>query len=388
MPATFNQLSQIIDAIHRSPQMVVLEFAGAGALALAWLHRVGGSSRTVLEATDRYASRSLIEAVGFTPTQFTAPDVAEAMATRAYIRAGQLVNSGTPVVGVGCTATISTDRVKWGEHRCCISVCDARGVTTYSLTLSKGLRTRDEEERLVSLMIIRAIARACQINDPLPMELTAKERVHESFEPFDLLDRLLAGQVESVLVMPDGQMLGGNRRQNLALLSGAFNPLHQGHRKLAGIAAEILQQEVYFELPLVNADKAPIADSEAARRRIAQFEGIAPVLVTRAPLFSQKARLCPNSTFILGIDTVERLVQARFYHNSRAKMLASLEAVQAAGCHFLVAGRVRDNHFVTLADVELPDEYRDLFREIPEDRFRVDISSTAIRQNQITDKPE
>lgn len=387
MPATFNQLAQVINAIHRSPQMIVLEFAGAGALSLAWLHRVGGSSRTVLEATDRYASTSLIEAIGFVPTQFTAPDVAQAMATQAYMRAGHLVNSGTPVMGVGCTATIATDRVKWGEHRCCVSVCDAQGVTTYSLTLTKGLRTRDEEERLVSLMIIRAIAAACGVSDPLPLELAAEEHLFESFEPFDLLDRLLAGQVEAITVMPDGQMLGGDRWQNLALLSGAFNPLHQGHRELARIAARILRQEVYFELPLVNADKAPIIDPHEARRRISQFASVGPILVTRAPLFSQKARLFPGSTFILGIDTVERLVQARFYHNSRAEMLASFEAVQSAGCRFLVAGRVRDNHFVTLADVNLPAEYRDLFIEIPEDEFRVDVSSTAIRQKQVAGKP-
>jgi hypothetical protein len=84
--------------------------------------------------------------------------------------------------------------------------------------------------------------------------------------------------------------------------------------------------------------------------------------------------------FILGLDTVERLVQPRFYHNNPAKMLASFEAVQAAGCRFLAGGRVRDSRFITLADIDLPPQYATLFTQIPENEFRVDVSSTVIRQ--------
>ena len=78
--------------------MVVIEFAGAGAQALTWLHAVGGSSRTILEATDRYAAPSLVEAIGFSPVQFTSSQVAQAMAVKAFFRASQLVASPqTPI---------------------------------------------------------------------------------------------------------------------------------------------------------------------------------------------------------------------------------------------------------------------------------------------------
>ena len=50
-------------------------------------------------------------------------------------------------------------------------------------------------------------------------------------------------------------------------------------------------------------------------------------------------------------------------------------------CRFLVAGRVvgDDDKFLTLADLAggIPDVLKDLFIPVPE--FRVDISSTAIR---------
>ena len=61
-------------------------------------------------------------------------------------------------------------------------------------------------------------------------------------------------------------------------------------------------------------------------------------------------------------------------------MGASFETIHQAGCRFLVAGRRVDDRFLTLADADLPEEYRHLFEQIPEDDFRVDISSTAIRQ--------
>jgi nicotinic acid mononucleotide adenylyltransferase len=172
-------------------------------------------------------------------------------------------------------------------------------------------------------------------------------------------------------------MNAGEILPHIALLSGAFNPLHEAHRRLAEAAAQILGQEVYFELALVNADKAPIS-LEEAQRRVAQFAGLGTVILTRAPLFSQKARLFPHSVFVLGIDTVERLIQPRFYHNDPAEMLASFKAIRTAGCHFLVAGRLRGTHFLTLQDLELPQGYRELFEEIP--GFRMDISSTAIRE--------
>jgi hypothetical protein len=48
---------EFLTAIHATPHMMTMNFAGAGAQALAWLHSVGGSSRTILEATDRYVPR-------------------------------------------------------------------------------------------------------------------------------------------------------------------------------------------------------------------------------------------------------------------------------------------------------------------------------------------
>jgi hypothetical protein len=372
-------LAKLIEAIHQALPMLVLEFTGAGSQALAWLHSQGGSSRTILEANDRYAAASLVETIGFEPEQFASQPVAQALALRAYLRAMRLARPNIPVIGVGCTAAIATDRLTRGDHRGYVATYEGRQMTHYGLTLTKGLRTRQEEEQVVSLLILRAIAKSFDLGEAPALPLAAAEALTEETQEMDLLDQLMAEALEWVLVWPDGRMSSGQAAANIALLSGSFNPLHEGHRQMAAIAAKHLGCDVYFELPVLNADKAPLGSGEI-RRRLAQFAGLAPVILSRSPLFSQKAALFPHTVFVLGVDTAERLVQPRFYEHDPAKLRAALHAIRQAGCRFLVAGRLKEDKFMTLSDVSLPEGFRELFEQIPEESFRVDVSSTMLRE--------
>ncbi len=182
----------------------------------------------------------------------------------------------------------------------------------------------------------------------------------------------------TVAVLRDGRRLADEPFVG-ALLSGSFNPLHIGHQQLLAAAGAFLQLPTAFELPVVNADKAPLS-YEAALRRLAQFHRRAPVLLSAEPLFVGKAALYPGCVFVVGHDTAARLVAPRYYGDSEAQMVAALHQVRAAGCHFLVAGRLAaDGRFHTLADVPVPPALRDLFVELPAAHFRVDLSSTALR---------
>jgi nicotinamide mononucleotide (NMN) deamidase PncC len=373
-------IHQAIQAIHDHPAKLVFEFAGAGSLALFWLHSVAGSSRTILEATDRYASTSMIDLLGAPPEKFVSRATAESMAMQAYRRARRLADAATPCLGVGCTATIATDRAKRGAHEVWVAVQDRDGVRSYGVVLVKGARDRMGEETLVSEIVVRALSDSCGIAADVPLALRPDEQLLADHTPRpDAIAMLLDGAAQSVTVHADGRR-DADAPVHGGLLSGSFNPLHAGHERLAAAAAAMLNQPVVFELPVLNADKPPLSYAEV-ERRLAQFRWRYDVVLSRASLFVEKAALYPGCVFVIGYDTAARIVNPRYYGGEAGRDHA-LAAIRAHGCRFLVAGRLADGAFATLRDLAIPHGFEDLFLELPESAFRVDLSSTAIRELQ------
>lgn len=369
-----------LDAIRRlydSGRKLVYEFTGAGSLALAWLHSVGGSSRMLLEAADRYSAESLAELIGATPDKAVSADMAARMAEAAYRRAVRLSDGTSPCLGLGCTATIATDRAKRGEHACHVAVRDLAGRTDYGLVLVKGARDRSGEEAVIARLIVNAVAAASGVGE-IALELADREnlRVERHDEP-DAVNLLLNGLVNSVTVRPDRRRTAHEPFSG-ALLSGSFNPLHCGHETMLRVAGRFTGLPAAYELPVINADKPPLSANEV-ERRVDQFRQY-PVILTRAPLFVDKAALFPGATFVVGYDTAVRLIDPRYY-GGEAGQDAALEAIRERGCRFLVAARPMPDGIHTLGDVAVPDTFAGLFIELPRSEFLLDLSSTELRSS-------
>ena len=160
---------------------------------------------------------------------------------------------------------------------------------------------------------------------------------------------------------------------------GAFDPLHAGHRRMAEIAAEVLGLPVAMEISIINVDK-PALDYLEIARRLRQFPPEQAVWLTPPATFEDKSRLFPAATFIVGADTLRRIVDPRYYGDSRDAMLQAFERIVGRGCRFLVFGRTMEADFIRLADLGLPDLLHGACDEIPPEKFRADVSSTALRE--------
>jgi nicotinamide mononucleotide (NMN) deamidase PncC len=372
--------SRMIAEAQASGRQAVLAITGGGTGAIAELLRVPGGSRLLLEAVVPYDERSLGEFLGTAPEQACSGETAVAMAERARERAVALARPEAVPIGLGATASLVSDRPKQGDHRCHIAVATDAGTELVSIVLDKGRRDRPAEEDLVARAIVLCLARGCGVAAPSPeSELLAGDRyTRATLPPTSPIDQLLSGALARLTACPDGQLVRAAPIP-AAALPGSFNPRHAGHLGLAQTAAEILETPVHFELSALNVDKPALTAGEV-RRRLAQFAWQATVEVTRAPTFLEKSRLFRGVTFVIGADTLERLVAARYYGGSEEQMHAALAEMTGRGARFLVAvrrdaaGRVR-----SVADARIPARFAGLFTQIPESRFRLDTSSTEIR---------
>lgn len=188
---------------------------------------------------------------------------------------------------------------------------------------------------------------------------------------------LLAGKKTILWQRQPGDWTETVRPTPQGILSGSFNPLHPGHVELRRVAESILNGPVAYEFSLINADKPPIELDEAVRRVEQKFD--APLAVSTAPVFLQKARLMPGVAFVVGADTAVRVIDPRFYSHAPGGLAEAFSEFRKLKCRFLVAARRHGGTLLTAENIGLPAESADLFHAVPETVFRLDVSSSQLR---------
>ena len=352
---TLNQ--QLIETVYSSDGQFSLAITGGGTSAIASLFEVPGASSTLLEATVPYHSAALGRFVSGSGPLGCNTHTARAMAMSAYTSA-RSISPEDNVIGIGCTAAIATNRVRKGTDRCHIAVQAAEFTTTYDIDLNRE-DDRREQEAICRDAIIAAMARAVDISiDPPDTDIRARHIDAEK----GWVD-LLAGDIDST-----------SAATNSCIFPGAFNPIHEGHRGMISVARNMLGKDVTLELSIRNVDKPPLDFLTMSERYTDEFE----LVFSNAPTFVEKSAIFPDSTFVVGLDTIVRIDEPRYYGSEAARNQA-LAAMAGRGARFLVFGRQSGESFNTLADISLSKTLKHICTAVTEDQFRQDISSSAIR---------
>lgn len=361
-------LAEKIKELHASKYKFVIVSSGGGSNAIASLLKVPGASNTVLEAYIPYAKESLDFYLMKKPDFYASKDTSLRMAARAYSAAKKIdqESSLNHLLGVSITASLSTTYEKRGDHKFHIALQTRDFSKSISCKLEKGQRTREEEEELVTAFVVNLLAECSEIEYDYPK--IPEEVVFDEVKAEKGWAELMSNKINYVLSEDASPEL---------IFPGAFYPYHDGHKAMKDLAEQETGKKIFFEICIQNVDKPPISYHQI-KKTVMQFNDSENWVLTKAGKFSEKSKMFPNSTFIIGADTLVRIMDERFYE-SRKEMLKELEIFNENNNYFLVFGREYQGKFTTLSDVQLPDDISGRFKGFDEEIFRKDISSTSIR---------
>jgi hypothetical protein len=332
----------------------------------------------VLEGLVPYARESVDAWLGGPQETYCSSRAARRLAVMAWQRARTLGAEASAAVGVAATASLRSREEKRGDHRVVVAVQSLSATSVATLVLAKGRRTRAAEEGVAADLLLARLATAAApgSSDRSPPLLAGEVIRVETAAPTAARQRVFAGTrgcvaaraADGIATPPAG----------LVVFPGSFDPLHEGHLRMAEIAAGIAGRPVEFELSVANVDK-PALDYLEIEARAAQFAGRS-LWLTHAARFLEKVALFPEATFVIGADTFARLGDPRYYGGSREAALDAARRIAAGTRGLIVFGREQAGRFVDPAGLAAPAPLRDIARFVAEREFRMDVSSTALRR--------
>jgi nicotinic acid mononucleotide adenylyltransferase len=333
--------------------------AGGGAQFQNDLWMVPGTSGFLVGAAFPYAQDDTDEFLGFKPEKYCSREEALQLAMEAYMRACRKPE-GKPI-GLALSAAVASidGPPRRGDHRVFVAVITEDGAYVMKKTLEKdpgfggAQRKRDNDdarlgaEDLLRIALgewtfdeaVRANAHLCKCHVHLPPRAEI-ERVEDAELQNLFFKRPFFGQ---------GGWRGAQEPAEMEVFyPGTFNPLHDGHRL---IIQNVGTSDACYVVNVDSVHKPAMTVQQiltiAAQFRVERLNHkIGAVSFTRGePLFIQKFEKRPEKIFVMGVDTLERMLDPK-WGPDRGKVLHSIyeNGIQIFVCDRIVDGQRKTAH--------------------------------------------
>lgn len=338
------------DVFFNSGQKLVANITGGGIGFLHELTRYGGASKFLVEATINYSKESTDKLLGGSPDHYVSKATACQLAVQALMRGIELQpENAENMIGLGATSSLFTKgQRKERKNHVHIAIHSLWKCEYFYIDYIPGLSNVDRWSQELDTQT--------NIFDTLRSFLRekGKEPKDVAHLPFKMVylkkDDLLPDEYDYVF-------------------PGAFNPIHSGHEK---IIAELAPKKVAIEFCVFNFDKPPI-DYISLQDRIRRvldchLENFSGYAITRHRLFADKIKIFkPRTKFIIGADTLERVIDRKYYHNK----YHFEESMNELDGKFIVFPRKGYKINKSVINIDVIDSYEDC-----------GISSTKLRKEQ------
>ncbi len=170
-------LEKQIIKIHNANVSIAVVATGGGMQSISWLLSVPGASKAMVFVDVPYSKSALHKLIGQSKS-FVNIETAYTFAQKAYQKSSNLLDTPKEnVLGIGWTSALTTNRTRRGKNVCYLAICTNTKENGAFLELKKDIRTRWEEDFLVSKFIIMQISRALQLSFEIDLELLPDENV-------------------------------------------------------------------------------------------------------------------------------------------------------------------------------------------------------------------
>jgi hypothetical protein len=376
-----------------------LYVSGGCTSILGWLTLLPGSSKNMVETQNPYTRGASTALLGYKPENFVDKSVSRDLALKAFINTqkymyleadNDLHFKQQRMLGVGITGALRTFNRKGRDHAF-ISLIDQNRYCTYHLNLDKSNRTREQEDYFIGYNVLNMINNPKNEIPTLVGDVQPNDKltVVETMNTMDLLLSLLNTQISNLVFLPEGTILVDQVLSKCCVVPGSFNPLNDAHVALAEHAAKkfgVKKNDIIFELSAVNPDEGTLSKQEIEERVKTIVATGYTAMLTVKPFFYSKNEYLKKGFFVVGADTYQRIVDTKYYKNSRDIMVSKLGEFERNQNSLIVAPRLNNQTMKVegLENFDVPDVIRPWIHELKD--FRIDTSSKEKRTKKIETK--